>query len=584
MSNYLVLSWRQDDALAEKTARRIIGSLSATSPSYITTVERPGFLIAHRRSAIRTVSHDSVVIGDLFEGARLDAGAQEAIGDGARAFESYCRFLVQKRWGSYIAVRQDPHDRGALSIFRDPMGMRECATWTHDGVRLVASQPVLWITQFPPKDMTIDWHRVANIAASPGAVTESLPLTGIQTVEPGTLIHLRGEDFTAERLWEPRQFCLRAKATASDPGALMQIADNCVAAWTRGHGASLLELSGGLDSAIVGASLKACNADLRRGYTFYSDDLAGDERRFSRPTVDQLAIACTEIAMEPRAITADDINSLPVDVRPSIGSTSLFHDRTLAQRAADDRAATLFTGRGGDALFFQHPTAAIAAESWPGATADKWDAMESIAQWSQTSVWTVLRYALFKGDLRRARAAATNPFVRHVHKARSAYWAGDLNGLPPAKRMQVTALAGDRAAFAPSWCSDVMTVIHPLLSQPLVEYALGLSTLVLTQGRRDRALARAAFAHRLPQTLIRRRGKGSLSCFFGRSLAMSVPFLRDRLLGGALAQAGILDLPALERALDRDRLMQVDCYTELLSLLLLEQWARTWVSRLALMR
>eukprot|EP01136_Pigoraptor_vietnamica_P016195 Opistho-1_new@60004 len=160
----------------------------------------------------------------------------------------------------------------------------------------------------------------------------------------------------------------------------------------------------------------------------------------------------------------------------------------------------------------------------------------------------------------------------------------DTDKLSPAKRMQVRALASARRVFGPSYCGRDMTVIHPLLSQPLIEHVLGISVLDLTQGRRDRALARAAFADHLPAALTERRGKGTLTAFFGRTLAASTPFLKPYLLEGTLASHGVVDVRALETALDPDRLMQSECYGALLATIITEQWARTWEERISFAR
>ncbi|MET0569392.1 MAG: asparagine synthase-related protein, partial [Hyphomicrobiaceae bacterium] len=160
-------------------------------------------------------------------------------------------------------------------------------------------------------------------------------------------------------------------------------------------------------------------------------------------------------------------------------------------------------------------------------------------------------------------------------------WPDPLHRLSPVKRMQVEAIGGDRSAFGPSQCARSMDVIHPLLSQPLVEYGLSISAMTLTAGRRDRALARDAFAGRLPATVLTRRGKGSLTTYFGRTLAKSTPFLREYLLGGALSEARLIDESALASTLTPEYLMQHDCYAQVIALLQIEAWLRTWRDRLA---
>ncbi|MFX7785012.1 hypothetical protein ABTJ92_22580, partial [Acinetobacter baumannii] len=75
----------------------------------------------------------------------------------------------------------------------------------------------------------------------------------------------------------------------------------------------------------------------------------------------------------------------------------------------------------------------------------------------------------------------------------------------------------------------------------------------MTQGKRDRAMVRNAYHERLPEILLDRRSKGSLTPFFGRMLASSVPFLRDYLLDGVLVQHHILDRDRTAATLDADR-------------------------------
>ncbi len=125
-----------------------------------------------------------------------------------------------------------------------------------------------------------------------------------------------------------------------------------------------------------------------------------------------------------------------------------------------------------------------------------------------------------------------------------------------------------------------MTVVHPLLSQPLIEQVLAIDIFRLTEGRRDRALARRAVARLLPDVVTQRAGKGALTHFFGRSLAASAPFLQAYLLDGELTAHGVLDRTRLEPVLDRDFLMQFDCYGKILSALIMERWAREWKDRL----
>ena len=66
---------------------------------------------------------------------------------------------------------------------------------------------------------------------------------------------------------------------------------------------------------------------------------------------------------------------------------------------------------------------------------------------------------------------------------------------------------------------------------------------------------------------------------WGGAVAAHLPFLRDYLLGGALAEAGLID-PGLEDRLTRDALLWRGGHSQLLSLALTEAWVRRWLERL----
>jgi len=111
-----------------------------------------------------------------------------------------------------------------------------------------------------------------------------------------------------------------------------------------------------------------------------------------------------------------------------------------------------------------------------------------------------------------------------------------------------------------------------------MEAGLSWSTVDLTWGGRDRAAARNAFQDVLPPSIYARRSKGELGAFYGEAAASNLPFLRDYLLGGALAQAGLLD--DLETDLSRQALLWRGGFSRLLTLALTEAWVRRWTARL----
>ena len=91
-------------------------------------------------------------------------------------------------------------------------------------------------------------------------------------------------------------------------------------------------------------------------------------------------------------------------------------------------------------------------------------------------------------------------------------------------------------------------------------------------GGRDRGLARSAYAHALPLSVVGRRAKGDLTRVYGRELAQALPFVRDRLLAGSLRSLGLIDVPALDARLTREALMSFGGYGDVMELLAVEAW------------
>jgi asparagine synthase (glutamine-hydrolysing) len=118
-------------------------------------------------------------------------------------------------------------------------------------------------------------------------------------------------------------------------------------------------------------------------------------------------------------------------------------------------------------------------------------------------------------------------------------------------------------------------MVAPLLSQPVVEFCLGVPSWCWVAGGRDRAVARAAFAARLPPEIAWRRGKGRIESLCVAAYLHQRPALRELLLGGRLAARGLLDRAAIEAYFERDNLDGNFDYFRLLEIADVERWVRS---------
>lgn len=591
MIGYAVLRWNPESIAANAAVASLAGSLP--SQGLCKVAEAPGWVIVADPGAadcVRSLTDPTrLVIGQVFDRRATDQSRHGSgrIDRASGDFAALCQFLVQHCWGSYIAFEIDPGAPDRLAMFRDPIGMHEALTWVSaDGVRVVTSRPEALIPLAPPVNFGIDWDRAAQLLQFAGSAGESVPLTGIDTVPTGSILRCGHGRSLGTRLWSPASFAReRGNWTRPPEECLPDLVDACIGAWASTTSTAIAELSGGLDSAIVAAGLvRAAGRPTRRWFHYYGPDAPGDERTYARAVGQMLDLPFEELRATDSLIDARLVDAIPLGARPSVASLSLLHHADMAARGAALGATALFTGQGGDALFYQAATPMIACELWksapPGRT--RLGALAALARWSGGSIWSTLRKAI--GASRQCVTPPGFPFAlvrpERICAAPEFDWLDDTADLPPAKQLQILLLAMCRAAFAPSWTTQQMTTVHPLFSQPLVERLLGLSALELTHATRDRALIRSAYARRLPPALIARPSKGRVSAAYGRMLASSLPFLRDYLMNGMLVANHVLDRAALEHALDVDILMERNIYAEIYAAIFMERWVRGWSGEL----
>lgn len=238
--------------------------------------------------------------------------------------------------------------------------------------------------------------------------------------------------------------------------------------------------------------------------------------------------------------------------------------RTDSRLAEAHQAGAVFTGAGGDQLFFEFHS------WWPAADYlhDKgidlgfFAAAMDAARIDRLSVWRTIRLAMrehLRPDLASRTASYANDLLspdfadranmpggalRYAHPALR-----DATDLPPAKYAQTAALLHPVGYYDPFEQAAAPEGVRPLFSQPLVELCLRLPTYLLTRGGRGRALARRAFASELPPKISNRRSKGGTEEFLKAVLDGNRDYVRGLLLEGELNRRGFIDRANLEAVL-----------------------------------
>lgn len=507
-----------------------------------------------------------VLIGDW----RGDGVFLSELVGGHRSPVAIARAAVAHGWGRYIFAWRD--DDGALQLLRDPSGGLDCVCWRTKCAAFASSQPPEALNAVLPDDIEIDWNVLKAVSGAVNLASDRIALTGIESVVAGNLARV-GETITQTPIWRPANFAT-TRHWDDQPEGLVQVVDASVQALVEGHDRILAEISGGLDSAIVAGSLVASGGASRSTFVnFYDDRPEGDERAFARAASTLLGVPLEEVHKPIAPLTKAQFEPLGQGVRPALHGLDMVYDAHVAGQARAVDATGLLTGQGGDAVFFQSPDPLVFADRIGREGLKGLDPayLSGVARWTRHSAWTIAKHSLFP-----------NPSPQGSKRRHP--WLDDAGDLPRAKARQVRQLANCQTFWSDCLRARSATLLHPLLTQPVMEHCLAIPTDRLARDARDRSMARSAFASRLPVEIIERRDKGDLSRFYAQVVLQSGPLLREMLCGGRLAEKGLVDPDEIDQALVESRLIWDAATNRFLILAVLEAWARNWEARITRIR
>jgi asparagine synthase (glutamine-hydrolysing) len=274
----------------------------------------------------------------------------------------------------------------------------------------------------------------------------------------------------------------------------------------------------------------------------------------------------------------------------------LEHGRYEGELSERHGAAGLFSGAGGDGVFFQ-ARAELAVTDYlfqHGFGRGLLRAAIDAARVSRKSIWPLLWQALRArlGKPRWDPISQTKPFERAlVNSELVASVRCDTSfahpwltpdatqGVPPGILWHVMSVSLPPAYYSSFQRGPYPERTLPLLSQPLVELCLRLPTYLLITSGLDRALARRAFADDLPAEIVRRKAKGRADQHVRNILDANLEFVREMLLDGIMVRRGLLNRDVLETYLTRHRSPADFQYTEILQEhLCTEAWLRSWLT------
>jgi asparagine synthase (glutamine-hydrolysing) len=596
MFRYIALSWDVSQP-ASSAAARLLGMAWQARSAWDGVVRRPGLQVFTTGSpgpdindAHRLPGGTGVVLGKLFRRRELDApparGVQLDSREAAGIADSCARSLVSDFWGRYVAFVQSPS--GSTCVLRDPSGTLPCFRARHEGVDIIFS----WLEDAlemlgPAKTLAVNWDALTAQLCLGVLSGRASALDGVSQVLPGEVIELPAGN--SAMLWSAVDVARSCEPCNAEEAAdrLRSTVRACTRAWASCYDTLLLRLSGGVDSSIVLGCLVpgSTPADVI-AVNYHSPGSDSDERVYARLAATRAGRDLLEHERDAGFRVEQVLMAarMPAPV-PYVGWMNAGTDARLASAYA---APAMFTGAGGDPLFYEYPRWWPAADylhdrgfdaGFPAAAMDA-------ARLGKLSVWRTAALAL-KECIRPDLAARTPPSLqgllthavlqqgkeahRFTHPA-----LGEADDLPLGKYMQAVALMYPLGYYDPFEQARAPELVNPLLSQPLVELCLRLPTYVLTQGGRGRALARRAFTAELPAQIANRRSKGGMEEHIKAVLNANIGLVRSLLLDGELSRRGLIERSRIEELLSGRPTALAGAVSQIHALTAVEAWLTRW--------
>lgn len=590
----------------ERTGR-LLSRIAERHPQYepCFTSDRMTVLIAGNGTdttlrLYRLAQSQGVVIGRLFRRSGQSL-AEHVSGelpehDSRQIAATSGRHLVENYWGRYTAFLTNPARDQHIAL-SDPSGALPLYSFETDAYLLFFSNSA----DFHDLGLTTLTFNTASLIARVKSHLLDYNTTGFNEIGKlarGTALVVSPTETRTQAYWHPARFVSRGRTWHQDEAArhLRDTIVQCVGAWASVYDKVGLNLSGGLDSSIVLASLMKTVSPHSAAacHVYYPTAAESDERRWACAVAERAGvhIDCIELHsddIDPTALRDFSFEAEPVSCFGSVMSGP------RNRRFVDTHGVgVMLTGHGGDMIFHQGATASAEDFLWNHGWS--WGAVQALAEHAliaRTSFYDALKSTIHlrrssKGfTARRLTDHRINPIVRQELMESfdidrlCTHWLDELQSLSIGKAHQLASSWSTQHHVIPNRPEWEIPKIHPLMSQPVIEAVASIPAYLFCLNGIDRGLARYAFRHDLPRAVVARQGKGVPHDYYEALYIRHNAFLRESLCSGALMDLGLLDPEALDHALSLDLSENSIAKYNVLELIDLEYWARWWKNRIS---
>jgi asparagine synthase (glutamine-hydrolysing) len=518
------------------------------------------------------------IVGDLF--TREGVPIRDVASLPEFASSSLLReHILQRCWGEYLLIQTMTEADNGVVIMRDPSGGIPCVYSLAVGAKFVTSDISL-TTRLGLYQKSIDWDSIAESLLHPHLKRERTGLVGIRELLPGCSLRIHAATAVSKMEWSPWRFVasdLRHNDPREAAADVRKAVRTVVRALAETDKSVLLELSGGLDSSIVGANLRDTPGQVTC-CTLVTPVPGADERQYAKLIADELGVR-----LEAEYLSIDDARFCfalaASSVAPRIGALQYAIDQVIDAVGKKLHIGSFFSGGGGDTVFCYLKGASPAADAFKErGLAAGIRAVLDLSELHQCTLWKAGRLTLRK--LWAAPKAASKPdtsFLAHRPHAGPSedhpWFAAPIDALP-GDRERIIDLAGTQVFRDLLPRGETKRLRMPLLSQPVFESCLKAPCWMWIAGGRDRAVARSAFEDLLPPGILNRRSKGTFVSYSGAIYRQNKDQIREFLLGGHLEARGLLDASSLRLFFEQDLASRDLTFMRIFELCMIENWVR----------
>lgn len=526
------------------------------------------------------LSEGGIIVGDLYShsGEPIRDASQLVCPPSDIAVRHH---ILENYWGDYILVLPGADDPSEVSVMRSPSSAcdLQCVYSLRNGKGFVTSDISL-ATRLGLYRRRVDFDYIAHRLIYPDLKTSRTGQAGISELLPGCTMHLRNGNVRVNQDWSPWNFVGAEMRYADRHEAALAIRNAItlvVRTWANHDESVLLELSGGLDSSIVGACLKHSQVKVTCS-TLTAPVPGADEREYG-----DLVAAMLGVELSATELGYDDAPfDFPVPqefVTPVIGPLQYAIDKAMQTTAERTGTTSYFSGAGGDTVFCYLNNAAPAADAFREAGLSTGiQAIRDLSMFHQCTYWKAGRLTLRKLIQSKGQQYEVDctllPSRMPLPEPELHPWLSQPTKTLPGDRQRIFELSATQ--FFRDSCARSLTrpFRMPLLSQPVIEACLRAPSWMWFSGGQNRAIARHAFSDVLPSKILARKSKGTFTAYLGALYRRKIDKMLDFLLEGELQSHNLLDADALRQFPKGELPREGSSFMQIFQLCTLENWIR----------